>query len=243
MKNILLFLGVFLVVAILSVISCKHEPVFVNLTGTGQGPPPPPVGHSCSSDTVYFYYDVLPILLSSCAKTGCHDGTGDEAALLSSYQAVMNSGYVSQGNPGNSRLYTSLSGGGENKMPPPPNTALSTAQAETIQKWIQQGALYLLCDVACDSNTFTFSGAIWPNTIQKYCYGCHSGSGASGGVHLENYNDVKTAGSIAPGQKGSLLGTIIWAAGNSPMPKGQNKLSDCQIVQIRKWINDGMPNN
>ena len=28
-----------------------------------------------------------------------------------------------------------------------------------------------------------------------------------------------------------------------PMPENGQQLSDCKIAQIRKWINDGMPDN
>jgi len=40
-----------------------------------------------------------------------------------------------------------------------------------------------------------------------------------------------------------LMGTIKHESGWSPMPKNGNKLSDCKIQKIDRWILDGTPNN
>ena len=45
--------------------------------------------HPCDPDTVYFEMDVLPILLSSCGKSGCHDATAQDGVRLDSYAATM----------------------------------------------------------------------------------------------------------------------------------------------------------
>jgi hypothetical protein len=42
---------------------------------------------------------------------------------------------------------------------------------------------------------------------------------------------------------GKLMGVISHAVGFKPMPNGGNKLPDCKIIQIRKWIEVGAPNN
>jgi mono/diheme cytochrome c family protein len=84
----------------------------------------------------------------------------------------------------------------------------------------------------------TFSATIWPEIIQKYCLGCHSGSNPGGGIPLENYDDIAAVAS-----DGRLLGVITHSAGYSPMPKNAPKLSDCKISQVTKWINDGIQNN
>lgn len=205
--------------------------------------PPPDTTHPCDPDTVYFEMDVLPILLSSCGKSGCHDVTAQEGVRLDSYLAVMNSDVVRPGNPNNSEMIEKMveTDPGD-RMPPPPDPALDPAQIEIIRKWIAQGAQNLFCDAACDTVNVTFSGTIWPEIIQSYCYGCHNGVNASGGIHLENYNDVSAAANIAPGQPGSLLGAVTHASGNFPMPKNQPKLPDCKISQIRNWISLGKPN-
>jgi hypothetical protein len=60
----------------------------------------------------------------------------------------------------------------------------------------------------------------------------------NGGVDLSNYNGVATVA-----VSGTLIGTITHAPGFSAMPQGGNKLSDCEITQIQKWINSGALNN
>jgi hypothetical protein len=131
----------------------------------------------------------------------------------------------------------------EDIMPPPPASPLDATKKEIIRKWIAQGAQNLYCDEGCDTNNVTFSGVIWPEIIQKNCFGCHNGANASGGIHLENHSQIATAANIPAGQPGSLWGAINHAAGNSPMPKNQPQLSDCKIDQVRKWIEAGTPNN
>jgi hypothetical protein len=205
--------------------------------------PPPDTTHPCDPDTVYFEMDVLPILNSSCAKSGCHDATAQERVRLDSYSAVMSSNVIAAGNPNGSKLVEKITETDPGDiMPPPPDVPLDAAQIEIIRKWIAQGAQNLFCDAACDTVNVTFTGTIWPEIIQSYCYGCHSGASASGGIHLENYSDVAAASAIAPGQPGSLLGAVTHNPGNFAMPKNQQKLPDCKISQIRNWINLGKPN-
>jgi mono/diheme cytochrome c family protein len=206
--------------------------------------PPPDTTHPCDPDTIYFEMDVLPILMSSCAKSGCHDATAQDGVRLDSYAAVMASDVIKPGNPNDSELYEKITDDDpDDIMPPPPDTPLDAVQKEIIRKWIAQGAQNLFCDEMCDTVNVTFSGTIWPEIIQSYCFGCHNGANASGGIHLENHGQVATAAAIPAGQYGSLWGAVTHAAGNSAMPKNQAKLSDCKIAQLSKWIDDGTPNN
>jgi mono/diheme cytochrome c family protein len=206
--------------------------------------PPPDTTHPCDPDTVYFETDLLPILLSSCGKSGCHDATAQDGVRLDSYAAVMASNVIVPGNPNDSELWEKINEEDPDKiMPPPPDQPLDAVQKEIIRKWIAQGALNLFCDETCDTVNVTFSGVIWPEIIQSYCVGCHSGANAGGGIHLENHSQVAAAAQVPAGQFGSLYGAITHAAGNSPMPKNQPQLSDCRITQVRKWIEAGTPNN
>jgi hypothetical protein len=102
--------------------------------------------------------------------------------------------------------------------------------------------LYPEGSIPCDTVNVTFSGTVWP-VINDNCYSCHSGASPSGNVSLENYDDVAAAGSIDPGQYGSLYGVITHHSGNAPMPKNNSKLSDCTIKQIEIWINASRPDN
>ncbi len=89
----------------------------------------------------------------------------------------------------------------------------------------------------CDTTNITFSGTVMP-ILQSYCLGCHSGSAPSGNIVIENYDDV-----VGLVHSGKLMGSIRFEQGYSPMPKGGNKLSDCNITKIEHWIADGMLNN
>lgn len=223
--------------------TCKIRQIEIWVRDTTYLPPPDTI-HPCNPDTIYFEMDVLPILLSSCGKSGCHDATAQEGVRLDSYAAAMASDVISPFDPNNSKMYEKITETDpEDVMPPPPETPLDNVQKEIIRKWIAQGAQNLFCDEMCDSVNVTFSGTIWPEIIQSYCFGCHNGVNASGGIHLENHNQVAAAAVKPAGQTGSLWGAVNHANGNFPMPKNQAQLSDCKIAQIRKWINDGTPNN
>lgn len=90
---------------------------------------------------------------------------------------------------------------------------------------------------ACDTAIVTYSGAVNP-LLTAYCTGCHSGANAPLGVRLDTYNGTKSQVS-----NGKLLGTINHSPGFIPMPKNDNKLNDCNIAKIRKWITNGALNN
>lgn len=94
----------------------------------------------------------------------------------------------------------------------------------------------------CDVSNVTFSGDVWP-VINSNCKSCHSGTSPSGGIRLEDYDDVKAQGGISAGQPGSLYGAISHNSGNTNMPQNASKLSACTIKKIKAWIDGGMPNN
>ncbi len=90
---------------------------------------------------------------------------------------------------------------------------------------------------ACDTVNMTYTANVQP-ILQANCYSCHGNGGASGGINLDTYENVKIVAA-----NGELIGTITHAAGHSPMPKGGSKLSDCDINIIKDWINRGMLSN
>ena len=57
------------------------------------------------------------------------------------------------------------------------------------------------------------------------------------GVTLDTYTGTKNAGYC----KRKLVGVITHAAGFDPMPKNGNKLSDCSIAKISKWVSAWCP--
>ncbi len=224
-------------------ISCKHDVSAVagnggsgNGGGSGGGTGG---GTTCDTTKVYFQQQVLPILLSNCTMSGCHDvASHKEDVILTNYQYVMSTAGIRPGRPFDSEIYERIIDSDPRKrMPPSPNTSLTTQQQQLIYNWIQQGAQDLVCQDLCNTNSFTYSGAI-KNIISNKCQGCHSGATPQGGIDLSTYNGVKSKA-----DDGKLWGAINHLPGYSPMPKNGNKLSACELEQIQKWIAAGSLNN
>lgn len=196
----------------------------------GNGGGTPPVTRAC------FTRDILPVILSRCATTGCHDGAaGGERRSFTTYANISSS--VSPGNPSQSSLYrviTITSGG--SKMPPASSPQLSVAEIDSIGKWIGYGALNENCGEVCDTiNTVTFSGTIWP-IMQTSCTGCHIGTSPGGGIAIANYANVQTIAA-----NGSLMNSLR-GTGVSVMPKG-SAFTACRIRQFDMWVKNGALNN
>lgn len=205
------------VVAVFAPTACKHEP---------------PLRLTAEDSALCFERDILPIFISNCAKSGCHDpATAEEEVVLNTWAGIMDAG-VKPGKPEDSDVYKELSTG---KMSRPQYGNLNQSQKDLIKKWIILGAKNTTnCPSTCDSTVFTYSGAISP--IIANCVGCHKPGSLGGGVDLSNFAGVQT---VALNGKllASLKRTTNW------MPQGGNKLSDCQIRQFEKWINAGAQNN
>ncbi len=95
---------------------------------------------------------------------------------------------------------------------------------------------------ACDTSSVTYSANIL-SIIQNNCYACHNNanSGSIGaGISFEGHANLST---YINNNKTRFLGAVEHSSGYSKMPKGGNKLSDCSITLIKKWINDGIQNN
>jgi len=92
-------------------------------------------------------------------------------------------------------------------------------------------ALNLNCDT---TGTITFNTHMVP-IFNGYCgaqNSCHSSSMANGGVILDNY---LTASQV---DDATMLGCIQQLPGFNPMPQS-GSLSECNIILIRKWIEQG----
>jgi ribosomal protein S16 len=228
--------------AVALIISCRHQlPGGTDAgSGAGGGGINPVPAASCSPDTAYFRQQVLPIFISNCAMSGCHDpASHQDGVVLSTYSNIIQTGHITPGNPGNSKVYRMITDPDNNdRMPPPPRPRLSQLQIDVIRKWIQQGAKDNSCvEAGCDTTNVTYSGAI-RNIISNKCQGCHSGSAAGGGYDYTTYAGVK-----ARANDGKLWGAVNQMPGYSPMPKNGARLSDCELAQIKKWIDAGAPNN
>lgn len=208
--------------------SCRHQIPTPNGGAT--------VSANCSTDTVYFVNDVLPLLQSNCAMSGCHDaGTAADGVRMTDYANIMDE--VKAGNAGDSKLYRMIIRTDNERMPPPPRPAFTAAQKALIQQWINQGAKNNSCLNRCNTSVFTYSGAVRP-LLDSKCVGCHGGTAPSGGVNLADYSNTRTWA-----LNGRLYGSIAHQTGFSPMPKNSAKLSDCEIQQVQQWIQAGAQNN
>ena len=113
--------------------ACKHAVPYPEISNN------PIVSLNCSSDTVYFQNEILPILTSNCAMSGCHDSqSAQDGIVLTDYVSIMNSDVIERGKPNKSELVEVLTESGEDLMPPSPYNALSSDMISKIEKWISQ---------------------------------------------------------------------------------------------------------
>lgn len=221
-------------------VSCEHDPVYTSVEsedptdpGNGGGS-----GSSCDPNLTYFANDVMPIIASNCAITGCHGGgSAQDGVELSTYEGILE--IVKIDNPIESELIEVITEDDPDKvMPPPPNNALTEEQISTLLAWINQGALNNECtNEACDLSNVTYSETVWP-IIENNCTGCHSGGNPSGDISLTNYSDVSQVAA-----SGLLSAVINHENGVEPMPFNTDQLAQCDIDKIDEWIAAGYPND
>lgn len=195
--------------------------------------------HPCDPDTVYFENDILPLIISSCGTTACHGAIDTQDDILfQDYASIIENGKIKPGDPEGSKLFKVINEDEpQDRMPPPPNVALSTEQINMVNTWILQGALNNSCDTDCDTTNVTFSKNIWPN-IENKCLGCHSGNSPGGDIYLRNYTEIAVVAN-----NGKLWGAVDHENGFSQMPKNLPKLSDCELAAYRIWIEEGVQDN
>lgn len=197
-----------------------------------------PEDQRTNDPSICFERDILPLFVSNCAKSGCHNAQSHEDGyVLESYATIMKKGIV-PGNIAGSKIWESITtnSGEEGKMPLNA-PELTSAQLDLIKRWIVAGATDSgACGNTCDSNNYTYTNAIRP-LMQTYCVGCHSSVSSAGGS-LNDYTSVKNAA-----VNGRMIGSISHLSGYNPMPTGGMKLSDCQITQVKKWVAAGALNN
>ncbi len=203
-------------------------------------------GDTNKPDSVCFIQDILPILLSSCGISGCHDAVSHaEGYVLTDYSTLMqNSEAIVPYNPAESKVYKVITENeAEDRMPPPPNSALSSKQTGLFYTWITQGALNSDCpEKLCDTTTaINYSTQVWP-VIENNCLSCHNSSLSRGNVNLDGYQQVKYYSETLRNGIPVILGVINYMNGFSNMPPSK-KLDDCTIRIIELWIEQGIHNN
>ena len=192
---------------------------------------------TCSPDTVYFQSEILPLIRSNCAMSGCHDaGSKQDGVELTNYDKIMQTGKIKPGDPSDSELYEVITESDPDKVMPPPPASLTAEQKNAIRIWILQGAKNNICVNKCDTSNVTFSGNVWP-IINTTCGGCHGGGSPQGGVPIRNYTDLKVLV-----DNGHLISVLKRDGVRKPMPPG-GPIEDCAMRQVQAWINDGAKDN
>jgi uncharacterized membrane protein len=197
-------------------------------------------------DTICFNQDILPIFLSGCATTACHDAASHaEGYVLTDYTHIINSeeGIVPY-SPQGSEIYEKITTNeSDERMPPPPMAPLTAKQISAIRTWIEEGALNSDCpDKACDTlQDISYSIQVVP-ILQNNCISCHNSTTASGGIMLNNYNNVKNTAETERNGTPLLIGTIRRKSQFHPMPPSYS-LGECDIRIIELWIEQGILNN
>lgn len=197
----------------------------------------PPVGGGgtspLASDTVCFNTEVFPLYSSYCGSSGCHDiASHKEGVILTDYSRIMLGIRAKQ--PNNSNYYTIIGHG----MPPRNSPQMTTANIETIKKWIEQGALNTQCSNVCDTTVFTYAGAV-QTILANNCGGCHGSKPGTANVYLGDYASAK---SYITSNSTIFLNAINYKAttASKNMPQS-GKMVACKITQIEKWIKNGYP--
>lgn len=94
----------------------------------------------------------------------------------------------------------------------------------------------------CDTTNIRYSVQV-SSIISNNCYTCHSNANAASlgaGFKLEGHANLVA---WTNGGANSRLIKAIDHSGPFDMPKGQPKLSDCQVNQVLAWVLRGAPNN
>jgi cytochrome c553 len=226
--------ALFIIVSLL--VSCQHKSV---LDPSADPDNPLVVSDNCDPDTVYFNNQVLPVLISNCTQSGCHNATDKEDGVdLSSYYGVLSTvEHILDTDWSENKLIRVLVDSDPDERMPYERDPLPQDQIELLKTWIKQGALHNGCNDNGNCNTLnvTYNNFV-KSLIQSQCTGCHGGSAPSAGLNLTQYAQVKTAA-----LNGKLYSWVNRSSGW--MPQGGQKLSQCNIDKLKSWAENGAPEN
>ncbi len=211
-SKVLTFTGILLLFC-----GCKHDPA------------EPVTQVPILGDSICFNTQILPLFVSNCAMTACHNtiskADGYQFTDYAGIKVGINNGKI---------LETIKATDPGDRMPPA--GPLPAAQIQLIEKWIAQGATEKICTNNCDTFMVKYTTHI-ASVISTNCLGCHSGAATSGGgIKLDSYSHVQSQT-----MNGKLICSVQQAGGCSPMPKYANKLSFCDIRKIELWKAAGCP--
>jgi mono/diheme cytochrome c family protein len=184
---------------------------------------------------VCFQTNVLPIFVSNCATTGCHNASDHRHGFdLTNYEGIMKG--ITPYHPLRSEIYNAVRGNNPS-MPPANSHQLSSKEVSYIKSWISAGAQNSANCISCDTTNYTYSSKIKP-LMDSWCLGCHSGGSAGGGYDFSSYSGVAKAITDK-----KLVGSVEQLSGFIAMPQNAGKLTDCNIKAIEKWVAAGYPEN
>jgi uncharacterized membrane protein len=224
-------------ISIMFVTSCTHEPNFIS-----------------ELDTVCFEKQILPIMQTSCAMSGCHSQGGGESGFdATSYESIMS--IVNPGNAKKSKLYQVITQTYAGNMMPPDNP-LTEVQRNLIMVWIEQGAKKTTCPDSVPSTPDTTI-----TTIDTLCFvqnvlpiftsncamsSCHSAASHVGGYNLSDYTNIMNSGDgVVPfNPNATKIYQVTVLSGEERMPPFPSPaLTANQRETIRKWIAEGAINS
>ncbi|MGH9666984.1 MAG: c-type cytochrome domain-containing protein, partial [Bryobacteraceae bacterium] len=101
----------------------------------------------------------------------------------------------------------------------------------------------LALPAAAQQNRVDFMGQVHPILAQK-CFACHGGDKRSGGLSVQEYDDVLKGGrsgpAVIPGDsKQSLIVLRVTGAHAPQMPLAGPKLTPEEVATLRLWIDQG----
>jgi hypothetical protein len=90
----------------------------------------------------------------------------------------------------------------------------------------------------CDTlSIMSYSANIKPIIDNACTANCHNGNGP--GAELQTWNNLTSSYSLS-----RLISSITWDGGAKQMPQGAvNKIAQCDITKIKKWVAEGALNN
>jgi len=211
----LISLAVFLITS-----GCKHQISDAEDT-------PKPI--AAKADSVCFNTQILPLFISNCTMSACHNKTSTRGGWQFTNYAGIKPGID------NKKIMESIKESNPADRMPPAGP-LSAEQIALIEKWISQGATEKMCPNNCDTFQVKYTTHI-ATMISDNCLGCHKGNATSGGgINLENYANVQSQT-----MTGKLICSVKQLSACSPMPKNGAKLGVCDIRKLEIWKAAGCP--
>lgn len=193
-------------------------------------------------DGICFVQDILPMILSSCGTTGCHDQiTAEEDYSFVNYAGIMEG--IRPFDANDSEIYEAVTEDGDDIMPPPPRAPLTDGQKSKLREWIENGAENSDCpgNVCDSSGVVSFASQIEP-FIRNTCTGCHNTTLSNGNVNLSGYNNISAQTTNLRSGIPVMIGSMKRTGGYVAMPPTYSA-DDCSIRLIEKWIEQGTLNN